>query len=141
MMGTPGYMAPEIIVGGAAEALPGADIYALGCVAYFMLSGQTPFQGTTPMEVITKQSTHEPTSLLGANGIPDELVTLVLELMSRDPADRIPSMKELRSRLSAIKVDKSWTQDDALNWWIRNSPDVASIQYDKTLLHPKSGGL
>lgn len=81
--GTPGYMAPEQILG--QEPDPAADLYSLGVVLYECCSGNLPYQAETSFELLTKQLEQEPAPL---HGPPAPLCTLIMALLSRDPAAR-----------------------------------------------------
>ncbi|WP_432995679.1 protein kinase domain-containing protein [Dactylosporangium sp. CA-233914] len=99
--GTSEYVAPERAVGDAGDAR--ADLYALGCVLYAMLSGGPPFTGRTPVAVL-RQHLHEvpvPLAELRAD-VPPELDRLVLDLLAKDPTRRPPSAEAVRNRLTAL---------------------------------------
>src|SRR5262245_2014048 len=89
-IGTPAYMAPEGIDGGAALT-PASDIYSLGCVAFFILTGDMVFRASSVLQMAIKHSEEQPkapSSVLGSNGITPELDALVLRCLSKNPADR-----------------------------------------------------
>ncbi|WP_432826072.1 serine/threonine-protein kinase [Dactylosporangium sp. CA-092794] len=95
------YVAPERAAGADGDAR--ADLYALGCVLYAMVSGGPPFTGRTPVEVL-QQHLHEvpvPPAELRAD-VPAELDRLVLELLDKDPARRPESAEAVRHRLAAL---------------------------------------
>ena len=93
-LGTPDYVAPEIIEGHGAE--PRSDLYSLGVVFYELLTGQRPFTGDTAFAVLKKHCAEEalPPSQI-RKGIPIELDTLVRRLLAKAPADRPASAEEL----------------------------------------------
>ena len=114
--GTPAYMAPEMAM---AEAVDGrADLYALGCVGYYLLTGQLVFEGDTSLQVIVKHLQKEPVppSKRTSAEIPPALERLILTCLAKKPHDRPSSAAELGRALSAIPVER-WTQDDAKRWW------------------------
>ena len=82
-VGTPGYMAPEQILGH--EPAPSADLYALGVVLYETCCGKLPYQAETSFELLSKQLEQEPAPLLGP---PAELCALVMALLQREPERR-----------------------------------------------------
>jgi serine/threonine-protein kinase len=118
ILGTPDFMAPEMITG-KADVDRRADIYALGCVAYWLLTGQPVFTDDTSMGVMIKHTRdvpRRPSELLGA-AIPAELEALIMDCLEKAPADRPPSAAALEARLAAIRFDVPWTQEDARRWW------------------------
>jgi hypothetical protein len=117
VLGTPGYMAPEMVVGDRVDGR--ADLYALGCVAYYLLSGQQVFDGATVMEVISKhlQAAPVPPSERVALRIPPALEQLVLACLAKKPEERPQSAAELARRLAAIDLEP-WTDTHAKDWWV-----------------------
>jgi serine/threonine-protein kinase len=114
-VGTPAYMAPEMALG---ETVDGrADIYALGCVAYFLLSGQLVFEGVEAVQVLIKRLNEDPPRVSERTElpIPRELEQVVMACLSRNPNAR-PSAGELSRSLGAVPV-RPWTQTDAGGWW------------------------
>jgi serine/threonine-protein kinase len=114
--GTPAYMAPEMAMG---EAVDGrADIYALGCVAYFLLTGKLVFEGDTSLQVIAKHLRNDPVppSQRVNVAIPPALERLVLACLAKKPADRPSHAGELARALGNVGLDP-WTEDEARRWW------------------------
>jgi serine/threonine-protein kinase len=119
-LGTPAYMSPEVALG---EKVDGrADIYALGCVAYFLLTGQLVFQAEKAFQMIAKhlQATPVPPSELALH-VPPSLERLVLSCLAKDPRNRPQSAGELARSLALIDVDP-WSEEDATQWWAANRP-------------------
>ncbi|WP_394822442.1 protein kinase domain-containing protein [Pendulispora albinea] len=117
IMGTPMYLAPEVIKqANAADAR--SDIYALGAVAYFMLTGRTVFEASTIVEVCGHHlhSPVVPPSLRLGAPIPPDLEALVVRCLSKDPGERPPSANALSEALAALDVP-AWTADHARAWW------------------------
>jgi serine/threonine-protein kinase len=124
--GTPAYMAPEMALG---EAVDGrADIYALGCVAYFLLTGQLVFDATTSIQMIARhlRTPPVPPSQRTSNNIPPALETLVLRCLAKEPGERPQSAAALASSLSAIEV-RPWMDADAAEWWSANEAVAPSL--------------
>ncbi|HEY7174204.1 MAG TPA: serine/threonine-protein kinase, partial [Micromonosporaceae bacterium] len=126
--GTSEYMAPEQIAGGAGDQR--ADLYALGCVMYAMLSGQPPFSGGTPQQV-GWQHLHDAATPLASRrrDLPAELSGLVDQLLSKDPAARPASAGDVLARLprptaSRIPSDPALTAVAAHDGPIRGSAVV-----------------
>jgi serine/threonine-protein kinase len=114
-LGTPGYMAPEMALGAPIDGR--ADIYALGCVAYYLLTGRPVFAGSKGLQILVKRLTEDPPPLssASASAIPPALERAVMECLARDPADR-PTAGELSRSLSAVRLN-AWTNEDAARWW------------------------
>ncbi|HHH30947.1 MAG TPA: serine/threonine-protein kinase PknK, partial [Polyangiaceae bacterium] len=99
-MGTPPYMSPEQIRGRALDAR--ADLYALGCILYECLTGAPPFMGS-PVSVLNAHLRDDPIppSAL-VEGVPEELETLVLRLLAKEPRDRIGYASEVAEALAEL---------------------------------------
>jgi serine/threonine-protein kinase len=121
--GTPAFIAPEQAIG-SQPIDHRADIYGIGCLAYWLLTGQLVFTGDTPMQLIMKhaQATPEPPSVRSEMPIPRELDALVLACLAKDPSDRPQSARELALRLEAVPVAGTWTPDLARVWWEQHQP-------------------
>jgi serine/threonine-protein kinase len=118
LAGTPQYMAPESIT--APDAVDArADLYALGAVAYYLLTGTHVFAGQSIVEVCSHHlhSTPEPPSSRLGEPISTDLEHLVLRCLAKDPADRPRSAFELEQRLSECASVPSWTPEQASLWW------------------------
>ncbi len=116
MSGTPAYMAPEMAAG---EPVDGrADLYALGCVGYYLVTGQRPFEGDHPMQVILKHigSDPVPPSVRLGRPVPAVLEALLLRCLAKRPADRPDDAGALADALQGAGAD-AWTQADARRWW------------------------
>jgi serine/threonine-protein kinase len=126
--GTPGYIAPEVAVG--ESTIDGrADIYALGCVAYFLLTGTLVFPDPNPVSMALKhvQATPDPPSRRTEVPIPAELERLVLHCLEKKPASRPADAREVIDRLAACGVPP-WTDQAAREWWDRHLPVTSSLR-------------
>ena len=121
--GTPAFMAPEIAVGDR-PVDHRADLYALGCVAFWMLTGRDVFEGATPISILTQHVRDEPPlpSSLSETGIPTELDQIVLDCLAKDPDRRPASAMELLVRLNAVPVEP-WSAENAQDWWQLHLPE------------------
>ena len=124
--GTPAFMAPEQALGG----LPldnRVDIYGIGCVAYWLLTGQLVFTGDTAMKLIIQhaQATPKPPSERTELPIPKELDAIVLACLAKNPGDRPQTARELARRLKAVAGLGEWTPDRARAWWDAHRPRVS----------------
>jgi len=101
VVGTPGYLAPELILGGTAD--PRSDLFSAGVVLYECLTGRPPFDASNPMAVVDRVLAGTRTPLRdAAPGAPAALVSLVDRLLSRDPEGRVGSGRELADLLAQI---------------------------------------
>jgi serine/threonine-protein kinase len=116
--GTPGYMAPEAALG--EQALDSrVDVYGLGCVAYWLLTGERVFEGRTPVEVLLHhvKTPPIPPSERAGTKIPAALEALVLSCLAKDPDERPPSAEWLAARLAECETAGAWTPGHARAWW------------------------
>ncbi len=121
IVGTPLYMSPEAIT--APDSVgPPADVYAVGCMAFFLLAGRPPFTGRTVGEILDKQKRRPPPLLSDVARFPVDplLVALVSDCMAKDPGAR-PVDGELVARLEAMTVCQPWTEEHAAKWWSERS--------------------
>ena len=141
--GTPAYMAPEIIVGDA-DVDRRADVYALGCVAYYLLTGQLVFEAETPMKMLM-QHVHArpvPPSQRTELPIPRELDELVLSCLEKDPKNRPQNAEELFRMAVGCKTCETWSQASARNWWQTHLPDLTgplTLAESETDRHARRG--
>lgn len=126
LRGTPAYIAPEQVLSGPAVDSR-ADIYAVGCVAYFLLTGQLVFTGDTPMAVVLQhaQAIPIPPSEKSELPIPPALERLVMSCLAKSPADRPQSARELSQQLADVSGSGAWTQERAREWWETHQPAPA----------------
>jgi serine/threonine-protein kinase len=122
--GTPAYMAPETILG-EAEVDRRADVYALGCVAYYLLTGQLVFEADTSMKMLMEHlhAPPVPPSQRTELPIPREVDELVLACLAKDPNKRPQHAEELFQIASRCRSCEGWTQEQASNWWKVHLPD------------------
>jgi tRNA A-37 threonylcarbamoyl transferase component Bud32 len=120
-IGTPSYMAPELALG---EAVDGrADVYALGCVGYFLLTGRLVFEADNPMRVMVKHVEEKPVppSTRIDRPIPPSLDDVILGCLVKEPAGRTQSAVALSEALEKAMADvEPWTEARAAEWWATN---------------------
>jgi eukaryotic-like serine/threonine-protein kinase len=121
--GTPAFMAPEQALGDG-EVDGRSDIYAVGCVAYWLLTGSLVFKGTTPMETIVLHVNREPEppSRRTTRAIPADLEAIVLDCLAKEPAHRPQTADELALRLESVRLGEAWTPLRAKEWWDEHRP-------------------
>lgn len=116
--GTPLYMAPETVI--APEDVDArADLYALGAVGYWLLTGTHVFNGSSVVEVCAHHlhSTPEPPSIRLRATVPADLEAVILACLAKRPEDRPASAHVLRERLAACAAAGAWTNKRAAAWW------------------------
>jgi serine/threonine protein kinase len=116
LVGTPAYMAPEMATGDHVDGR--ADVYALGCTAYYLLTGAHVFTGETVLNVITQhlQAVPVPPSERTELPIPAGLERVVLTCLAKKPQDRPQSARQLARSLDTID-GIAWGDEDAARWW------------------------
>jgi eukaryotic-like serine/threonine-protein kinase len=120
ILGTPRYMAPERILNpGDVDAR--SDIYALGAVGYFLLTGKPLFDGENNLD-ISNQVLHAPApraSAAGAAGIPEGLDALIAACLEKDRARRPQTIDAVVEALDRLSTPLAWTRADAEAWWAK----------------------
>jgi serine/threonine-protein kinase len=119
--GTPAFMAPEQGMGGDSAVDSRTDIYATGCVAYWLLTGQLVFDAAKPMGLLLHHASTPPVppSTRTELPIPPALDHVVLSCLAKDPAQRPQSARELSQRLAQVDCGATWTEARAREWWER----------------------
>ena len=131
LTGTPLYMSPEAMVAPDSSD-PRSDLYALGAVAYYLLTGHPVFESATVAEIIgdhLHRTPVAPSARLG-RAIPPDLEALVLQCLQKVPDERPESARMLRDRLRQCRSVTPWTNDDATLWWraFRSSSGARELQ-------------
>ena len=122
--GTPSYMAPEMALGEGVDER--ADIYALGCVAYFLLTAKLVFDAETTFQMIAKHMRNQPVppSLRAGVEVPQPLEDIVLRCLDKRPNERPSSARELSEALETIRIPR-WTEAEAAEWWNAQAEPVS----------------
>ena len=115
-------MAPEMALGDSVDGR--ADLYALGCVAYWLVTGRLVFEAASPLQVIARHLNEVPVppSARTQQDIPPALDRLILSCLAKKPEQRPASADELASALRAVPVREAWTEAKAARWWSTNRP-------------------
>ena len=122
--GTPAYMAPELAMG--SPNFDGrADLYALGCVAYWLLTGSLVFEekGAAAMMLAHLQKDPLPPSQRSEFAVPASLDRAIMTCLAKAPADRPARAEILARELESCNDVGSWTAEDAEGWWHTNIPN------------------
>ena len=119
VVGTPAFMAPEMIVA-PDDVDHRADLYALGCVSYFMLTGRHLYEEKTVVGLLSSHA-HKPlpSPLFDETiqTVPAELENLVTRMLAKSPKDRPQSADEVFHLLGQIEVDGAWDDEQMRSWW------------------------
>jgi DNA-binding NtrC family response regulator len=126
VIGSPAFMPPELVMG--SEEVDGrADLYGLGCVAYWLITGQTVFQADTPTAMCVQHATAEPrpVSVMSDTPVPPALEDLLLECLQKEAAARPADALDLWRRLGEVELTEAWTRARAEDWWRLQLPEHA----------------
>ena len=116
--GTPAFIAPEIMTD-AGDVDARADLYSLGCVAYWLLTGRLVFDAPTAMGLALAHVGDEPIppSRYAPEPVPAALEAIVMECLAKSPADRPASAAQLGERIAATGLADGWPPSAARRWW------------------------
>lgn len=115
--GSPLYMSPEQ-ASGVSEPDARSDVYSVGAVAYFMLTGRPPFMADKPLQVMLAHINEPvvlPSRLRG--DLPADLEQVILRALAKDPAERYQDAVAMRDALLACRSAGQWTRGEAARWW------------------------
>jgi serine/threonine protein kinase len=140
--GTPAFMPPEIALGN--EAVDSrADIYALGCVGYWLLTGRLVFESGSAMQMVIDHVRTPPPapSRRAAQRIPEGLERIILRCLAKDPARRPSSAAALSRELQWLGIEGRWTEARAREWWRTHEglavPDKSGRTFDLSTLETR----
>jgi serine/threonine-protein kinase len=121
--GTPAYMAPEICLGDPVDGR--ADIYSLGCVAYWLTTGRMVFEEKTVTATMVAhvRKAPVPASQRSELPVPDWLDRIILMCLAKDVSERPATAEALREMLESGDGAGSWTSKSAEEWWLKNMPE------------------
>jgi len=126
--GTPSFMPPEQVLGD--RPLDGrSDIYAVGCLAYWLVTGRLVFTGRTPMEIMLQhtQAKPVPPSQRTELQLSKAFDELIMSCLAKNPDDRPPTAEVLAARLTTVETMNAWTSEHARNWWDRHHPRKSRV--------------
>ena len=138
--GTPAFMAPEVVLG-VVDTDHRVDLYALGCVAYWLLSGRLVFEANTAVEMMYHHAHTPPSRPSTTHGLPlaAALEDLVMQCLEKDPARRPASAEVVSNRLDAVAFESAWTAERAERWWEMHRPLPADARRVAEVLLSQEG--
>jgi serine/threonine-protein kinase len=127
IVGTPEYIAPESAAS-SGKVDGRADLYGLGAVAFFLLTGEPPFTGPSPFHVIRRHFSETPRapSVAAPGPVPRELDEIVLRCLAKVPEGRFGTAAELDAVLAAIDFPDPWSAIRAHEWWLGHRGELGS---------------
>jgi serine/threonine-protein kinase len=125
-VGTPSVMAPEM-VRFQAPVDARADLYGLGCVGYWLLTGKRVFDAQTRHDMLIMHAHQKPQLPSKRGGMPvhPELEALIMRCLEKNPNKRPQAAMEIRETLQGLRFDTPWSQDRAKAWWATHLPKPA----------------
>jgi CHASE1-domain containing sensor protein len=143
LLGTPLYISPEAILTGIVDSR--ADLYSLGAVAYFLLTGRTVFEGQNLVDVCAQHLTRPPIppSQRTSATVPASLEALLLRCLEKKPDDRPPTAAALLSELRLIEAEiGSFGEELARRWWRERGQALAEdLRAKRRVRLPRDDGL
>lgn len=134
LTGSPACMSPEAAQG--EEVTFASDVYGLGCVAYWLLTGRHVFEATNAMQLLMQHVSKQPQPLSDFRpDLPDELEALVLRCLAKNASDRPRDAIELGEQLFSIPLEQWWDDEQAQQWWDLNLPagEISDSQSDTSV--------
>ncbi len=134
--GTPGYMSPEMALGREVDWR--ADIYSLGCVGYWLLTGRPVFEQESAIEIVMDHARTPPPRLSERSSarLPERLENLLFSCLQKNPDDRPQSVEELALELEKIADSPVWTPLRARQWWLEHPVAAAAPEEETVAVAP-----
>jgi serine/threonine-protein kinase len=126
VVGTPDYMSPEQVEG--ADAMDArSDLYSLGALAFFLLTGEPPFQEDSPVQIlIAHLQAPVPSVRAHCPDVPEDLEAVVSRCLAKSPAGRFADAAALDRALAGCGCAGQWTEEQAASWWRKAAAAVPS---------------
>jgi serine/threonine-protein kinase len=134
LLGTPSYMSPEQATG--REDLDArSDIYSVGAVAYFLVTGRPPFVDEKVLRVLMAHLQEPPVPPDQVRpDVPHDLSRIILRCLQKSPPDRYPTARALETALAGCEAAGDWIEADAATWWETHAlPDREELPPDPSL--------
>jgi serine/threonine-protein kinase len=127
--GTPAYIAPEVVRGDRV-ADHRVDIYTLGCVGYWLLTGRLVFQAPNAIQLLYQHAnaTPAPPSQVSEFDIPPTLDRVILACLAKFPEERPQTAAQLSQMLATALPAPAWTEELAHRWWDRHHPEGSRVE-------------
>jgi tRNA A-37 threonylcarbamoyl transferase component Bud32 len=133
IVGTPEYMSPEQASGGVLDGR--SDLFSLGSVAYYLLTGREAFHRENPMKTLMAVVSDTPTPVVDFNPlVPDDLLAVVARCLHKDVTQRFQSAADLDHALADCRFTTDWTEARAEEWWARNANSLPGTGTDLSTL-------
>jgi eukaryotic-like serine/threonine-protein kinase len=134
--GTPGYMSPEMALGRDVDWR--ADIYSLGCVGYWLVTGRPVFEQESAIEIVMDHARTPPPRLSERSSakLPERLESVLFSCLQKNPDDRPQSVEELALELEKVAASPVWTPSRARQWWLEHPMEVASPEEETVAAAP-----
>ena len=128
ILGTPLFMAPEQVMGGGRVVDERSDLYALGAVAYYLLTGRPPFDGGNGIGVMIAHARDAvvPPSRDRAD-VPEDLERVVLRCLAKDADRAVPGRREPGAGPGRVRCAGDWDREQAARWWHEASRGTAAL--------------
>jgi serine/threonine-protein kinase len=117
IVGTPAFLSPE--QAGSGDVVDArSDIYSLGALAYFLLTGRSMFAGRSPIKTLAAHLYELPSPMSACRpDVPADLEAVIMRCLDKHPSHRFPDVQDLATALGACRSAERWTEDDAAQWW------------------------
>lgn len=128
ILGTPAYLSPEQAAGRDVDAR--SDIYSLGAVGYYLLSGRPPFLRSTPAQMYKAHQYEQPTPISTyVPTIPADLESVLHRCLAKEPIDRFADIRALEEALLSCECAHAWNSEKAARWWtaVHKSPSLPPV--------------
>jgi serine/threonine protein kinase len=128
LTGTPLYLSPEAIQQ-PEEVDARSDLYAVGAVGYYLLTGVPVFEGASAVDVCMHhvQTPPVPPSKRFSQSLSADIEALIMTCLTKDPKDRPVSARDLAEKLANCQAASTWTAADAEAWWRQHSPESTTV--------------
>lgn len=133
IVGTPFYIAPELITD-TSEFSPSSDLYALGGVGYYLLTGHNVFEGASAVEICAMHLHHQPVPPSQRSGreIPSDLEEILMSCLAKNPIDRPQSADTMSEMLARCEGFSDWDEKQAKGWWSENRSALPLDKHDNS---------